>query len=233
MEPPGAVSSGFSSSVPVSYTHLDVYKRQRMLFRLEPGSWLQHRKGLCRDAVSYTHLTAVTVLHQETNEAKPGYREQMEVGPHKQHCPSAAFEDLALDAWYHEATDFVIARGYMKGISATRFAPGSSLTRAQAVTILYRMEGEPETGTELSFVDVPKDQYYTQAVIWAAEHQIVKGMDGTHYAPNGMITREQMVTMLARYAAYKGVDVRAKTEPDFPDVERVSPCLLYTSAADS
>ena len=167
--------------------------------------------------------TAVTVLHQETNEAKPGYREQMEVGPHKQHCPSAAFEDLALDAWYHEATDFVIARGYMKGISATRFAPGSSLTRAQAVTILYRMEGEPETGTELSFVDVPKDQYYTQAVIWAAEHQIVKGMDGTHYAPNGMITREQMVTMLARYAAYKGVDVRAKTEPDFPDVERVSP----------
>ncbi len=92
----------------------------------------------------------------------------------------------------------------MKGISATRFAPGSSLTRAQAVTILYRMEGEPETGTELSFVDVPKDQYYTQAVICAAEHQIVKGMDGTHYAPNGMITREQMVTMLARYAAYKG-----------------------------
>lgn len=51
------------------------------------------------------------------------------------------------------------------------------------MTILYRMEGEPETGTELSFVDVPKDQYYTQAVIWAAEHQIVKGMDGTHYAP--------------------------------------------------
>ncbi len=55
--------------------------------------------------------TAVTVLHQETNEAKPGYREQMEVGPHKRHCPSSAFEDLALDAWYHEATDFVIARG--------------------------------------------------------------------------------------------------------------------------
>ena len=167
--------------------------------------------------------TAVTVRHEETNEMKPGYQEQIEVGSHKEHCPSAAFADLALDAWYHEATDFVIAQGYMNGISATQFAPGSCLTRAQAVTILYRMEGEPETGAETPFADVPAGRYYTQAVIWASEHQIVKGMDGTHYVPNGVITREQMVTMLARYAAYKGVDVGAKTEPDFPDVERVSP----------
>lgn len=155
--------------------------------------------------------------NQEVNDTRPAYREQMEIGPHKSHCPSAAFEDLDVNAWYHEATDFTIARGYMNGVSATGFAPGSSLTRAQAVTVLYRMEGEPETTAENPFTDVAANKYYTEAVIWAAENQIVKGMDATHYAPNTAVTREQLVTILARYAAFKGADVSAEADPDFPD----------------
>lgn len=73
--------------------------------------------------------TTITVSNQEVNDTRPAYREQMEIGPHKSHCPSAAFEDLDVNAWYHEATDFTIARGYMNGVSETGFAPGSSLTR--------------------------------------------------------------------------------------------------------
>lgn len=166
--------------------------------------------------------TTITVSNQEVNDTRPAYREQMEIGPHKSHCPSAAFEDLDVNAWYHEATDFTIARGYMNGVSATGFAPGSSLTRAQAVTVLYRMEGEPETTAENPFTDVAANKYYTEAVIWAAENQIVKGMDATHYAPNTAVTREQLVTILARYAAFKGADVSAEADPDFPDVGQVS-----------
>ncbi|MFR0734680.1 MAG: hypothetical protein ACLSHU_11315 [Oscillospiraceae bacterium] len=51
----------------------------------------------------------------------------------------------------------------------------------------------------------------------------MKGMDATHYAPNTAVTREQLVTILARYAAFKGADVSAEADPDFPDVGQVRP----------
>ncbi len=152
--------------------------------------------------------------------------EQMEIGPHKSHCPSAAFEDLDVNAWYHEGDGLYHCPGLYERRQRHGFAPGSSLTRAQAVTVLYRMEGEPETTAENPFTDVAANKYYTEAVIWAAENQIVKGMDATHYAPNTAVTREQLVTILARYAAFKGADVSAEADPDFPDGDRsaITPC---------
>ena len=99
-------------------------------------------------------------------------------------CPSQQFEDLNPHAWYHKATDFVIARGYMCGVSETRFAPHGALTRGQMVTILHRMAGEPQTEGQNPFVDVAEGRYYTQAVRWAANEGLVLGVDGTHFAPD-------------------------------------------------
>ena len=138
-------------------------------------------------------------------------------------CPTAQFEDLSSDAWYHEYTDFVIRSGLMVGISDTRFAPDLTTTRGQLVTILYRMAGKPETAGENPFVDVAGGRYYTKAVIWAAEQGIVLGVDADHFAPNQPITREQMVAMLYRYAVFCGIPTTATGDlSQFPDGNRVS-----------
>lgn len=139
------------------------------------------------------------------------------------HCPSERFEDLSVGSWYHEATDFVIARGYMCGISETRFAPHGTLTRGQMVTILYRMEGEPQPEGQNPFTDVAEGQYYTHAVCWAAKEGLVLGVDNTHFAPSAPLTREQLVVLMARYAAFRGKNVTSQESLEsFPDFQRVS-----------
>lgn len=115
-------------------------------------------------------------------------------------CPSEKFSDVAEDGWYHEAVDYMTANGYMKGVSDTVFGVGSSVTRAQLVTILYRVEGEPSVdGLECPFTDVSTGAWYADAVIWAADHGIVKGVSDTEFDPEKEITREQIVTILYRY----------------------------------
>lgn len=138
------------------------------------------------------------------------------------HCSSKQFEDLDVDSWYHEATDFVIDRGYLRGVTETLFAPNGELTRGQMVTILYRMEGEPQSQGSNPFTDVAQGRYYTAAVCWAAEEGLVLGIDSTHFAPNAPLTREQMVTLLARYAAFRGKDVTTRESlSGFPDMAQV------------
>ncbi len=138
-------------------------------------------------------------------------------------CPSQQFEDLNPHAWYHEATDFVIARGYLCGMSETRFAPHGTLTRGQMVTILYRMAGEPQTEGQNPFVDVAEGRYYTQAVRWAANEGLVLGVDGIHFAPDAPLTREQLMVLMARYAAFQEEDVTSEESLEcFPDFQKVS-----------
>ncbi len=151
-----------------------------------------------------------------------GEQETRELPPRQDHCPSAKFLDLNLDAWYHEATDFAIAKGLMQGVSDTQFSPEASVTRAQLVTILYRLEGVPQTGGEIPFTDVQQGQYYTQAIAWAFQKGLVKGVRADLFQPNGAITREQLVTILARYAVYKGETISSHHPLEFPDADSVS-----------
>ena len=95
----------------------------------------------------------------------------------------------------------------MRGVSGGKFLPDGSTTRAQLVTILWRLEGSPETTGAVRFGDTAGGAWYTEAVRWAAGCGVVKGYDNGSFGPNDAVTREQMVTILYRYAQYKGYDV--------------------------
>ena len=118
-------------------------------------------------------------------------------------CPVHAFTDAKTDAWYHNGVHYCLANGLMDGIPGNLFDPNGTTTRAQLVTILWRLEGKPVVNYLMQFDDVASDSWYTEAVRWAAAEKIVEGHDGK-FDPNGAITREQLATILYRYEQYKG-----------------------------
>ena len=117
------------------------------------------------------------------------------------------FTDVADTDWFADAVQYVSDNGMMNGTSQTTFGPNETTTRGMIVTILYRLEGEPETEATSAFADVAADMYYADAVNWAAANNIVTGYDDTSFGPDDTITREQMAAILYRYAQYKGYDV--------------------------
>lgn len=135
------------------------------------------------------------------------------------------FEDVSQDQWFYEAVEYMASKGYINGVSTTRFAPGMELNRAMMVTILYRMAGAPEVEGTNVFTDVPANDYFTDAVIWATENGITNGISQTKFAPFTLVNREQMVTFLQRYAKLQGADVtvsNTKVLEQFPDNAKVS-----------
>ncbi len=119
--------------------------------------------------------------------------------------------------WAMEAVDFVVERGLFSGASTTLFSPNNSMTRGMLVTVLYRMEGEPESGT-LKFDDVSKEKYYANAIAWASENGIASGT-GNQFMPNNLMTREEFAVMLYRYAT---PDQTVGVLSQFPDQDQVS-----------
>ena len=111
--------------------------------------------------------------------------------------------------WAAKSVDFVGALGIMKGIGDDKFAPDSHLTRAMLVTMLYRADGEPGVETVNSFGDIKENAWYEKAVLWAKENGIVNGVTETEFSPDSDITREQIATIMHRYAKYKGDDVES------------------------
>ena len=134
-------------------------------------------------------------------------------------CPSTNFTDVEENGWYHTGVDFMVKNGFMNGVADDAFDVDGNLTRAQLVTILYRIAGEPESTATNPFADVADGQWYTNAVIWAAENGIVKGVNTTTFAPNDQIIREQIATILFRYAKAEKVEGKLA---GFPDAEKVS-----------
>ena len=122
-------------------------------------------------------------------------------------CPSKEFDDLDINLWYHPDTDYVLSGGLMNGTAEKTFAPDENLTRAMLVTVLYRNEGEPAADNGHSFTDVEKGAYYENAVSWAQQNGVVKGISETEFSPDAPITREQIAAILHRYAQWKGIDV--------------------------
>ena len=126
-------------------------------------------------------------------------------------CPISKFSDASPDQWYHDGVHWALENGVMNGVSDTRFAPEGTATRAMVVTMLWRLEGEPE-GKDNPFTDVADDAWYAGAVSWAAETGVVNGVSITAFAPDTPVTREQLVTILCRYAQAKNMDVSVGEE---------------------
>ena len=134
------------------------------------------------------------------------------------------FSDVASGAWYAEYITYVTENALMNGYDDGRFGPNDQTTRAQIVTVLYRLEGEPATRSSNSFSDVSAGgQYYSSAVAWAAINNIVNGYEDGRFGPNDNVTREQIATILYRYATYKGYDTEnAGSIANFSDAAKVS-----------
>lgn len=122
------------------------------------------------------------------------------------------FTDVKATDWCYTAVEYVYSNGLMKGVSATSFAPTRTLTRAMLVTIVYRLDGEPVVTSANPFSDVAAGSYYTDAVIWASANGIVTGYTATTFGPDDPVTRQQLATILWRYAKLKGYDVSVGEE---------------------
>ena len=139
--------------------------------------------------------------------------EELEAGmayaacPRDSSCPIAPYTDAAPTAWYHDGVHYCIDNGLMQGVSSTQFLPDGSTTRAQLVTILWRLEGAPAARGDETFLDAADGAWYTAAVRWAAGEGIVRGYGDGRFGPDDAVTREQMVAILYRFAQYKGADV--------------------------
>ena len=132
------------------------------------------------------------------------------------------FTDVGTGAWYRNDVAYVYGVGLMNGTSETTFAPDQNTSRAMIVTILYRLEKEPAVTGENTFADVADGSWYADAVTWAQASGIVTGYDETTFGPNDSITREQLATILCRYAQYKEVPAPASGDlSQFNDADQV------------
>ena len=135
------------------------------------------------------------------------------------------FTDVPENIWYRKAVEYVYENKLMNGMTATTYAPNKTLTRAMLVTILYRMAGSPEVELKGIFTDVAPGIWYSDAIQWGYDNDIVKGVAADRFAPDRAVSREQMVTFLYRYAKYAGYDVSKAETTDlssYVDVSTVS-----------
>ncbi|WP_162611047.1 S-layer homology domain-containing protein [Flavonifractor sp. An91] len=133
------------------------------------------------------------------------------------------FTDVKADDWFYEAVKYAYDNKLMDGTASTTFAPLMTTNRAMIVTILWRQAGSPVVNYAMNFSDVESGVWYTEAVRWAAAEGIVKGYSDTVFAPDDTVTREQLATILYRYAGYKEYDVSAKGDlTTFADGSTVS-----------
>lgn len=136
--------------------------------------------------------------------------------------PEQSFSDVQETDWFYDDVGYASGKGLMQGTSDTLFAPGNPTTRGMLVTILWRLDGEPvESGN--AFLDVASDAYYYDAVAWASKCGIVNGYSDTIFSPNDNITREQLASILYRYAEYKKYDISKTSElSEYTDKNKIS-----------
>ena len=132
------------------------------------------------------------------------------------------FSDVPENKWYYPYVEYAFRNGLMNGMTGGVFAPDGGMNRAMIVTVLWRIEGEPEPTEEPPFGDLT-GEWYKKAVAWAAEAGIVKGVEENVFAPGDPLTREQIATIVYRYSEYKGLDVAPTGDlSGFPDEGDVS-----------
>lgn len=133
------------------------------------------------------------------------------------------FTDVPDSHWGLKAIKYVYKNKLMSGFTDTLFSPETTTSRAMIATILYRQEGRPEVSEEQIFTDVPAGLYYSKAVNWAEANGIVSGYGNSIFGPDDAITREQMASILYRYAKYKGYDTASTGDlSSFDDETQIS-----------
>ena len=146
------------------------------------------------------------------------------------------FTDVAEGDWFHDAVRYVYDNGLMDGVGDGQFAPNATTNRAMVVTILYRLAGEPAVSGDVAFTDVESGLWYSNAVAWAAQKGIVNGVSETEFSPSGDLTREQLATILYRYAESMGYDVSAQADlsgfPDAGDIQSYATQALSWAVAE-
>lgn len=133
------------------------------------------------------------------------------------------FTDVPEGAWYEDAAAYVYKHGLMAGTSATTFAPDVTTSRAMIATILWRMAGSPVVNYAMNYTDVTQGQWCSEAIRWATSEGVVTGYGNGLFGTNDPITREQLATMLWRYAQTEGYDVSIGEDTNI---------LSYTDVAD-
>lgn len=119
--------------------------------------------------------------------------------------PLNVFTDIPAGAWYYKDVEYMVMNGMMNGTSPSTFEPETPLTRGMLVTILWRQENGPIQGSNI-FSDVESGKWYENAINWAASQGVVNGLGDGRFGPDENITREQMATLLFRYARMKQYD---------------------------
>ncbi len=193
----GRVSINFS-------TDLEENEKPVSVFYLgADGTLVRHATEATRDNVSFrsAHFSDFIVLEDT----------------------AIAFTDVTADAWYNSFVIYAARSGIMVGVNDNDFSPETTINRAMITQILYNLDGKPENAGAERFSDVAADAWYSDAVNWAAEAGIVKGVGDGRFAPMNEITREQLAVMLYNYAKYKGYRTdKLASLTRFTDAEDVS-----------
>ncbi len=123
----------------------------------------------------------------------------------------ADFADVGKDHWAYDSVKKAVELGLVTGRGDGLFAPGDTMTRAEAAVMLHRMAGSPEAKAA-DFADVASDSWYTAAVNWAAEQGVMQGVSDTQFAPANTLTRQELLTVLYRMAgSVSGAEVMFTT----------------------
>ena len=128
------------------------------------------------------------------------------------------FADVAADAWYAEAVEYVRDNGLMSGTSTTTFAPNDTMTRSMLATTLYREAGSPAVSGSDAFTDTQEDAWYADAVLWASQEGVISGYGNGLFGTNDPVSREQIATILWRYAGSPSADAGQ----DFADESEIA-----------
>lgn len=127
--------------------------------------------------------------------------------PQDSTCPIWPYTDARTTDWYHDGVHFCLENGLMVGYGSNIFQPDSGTTRAMIAVMLWRRNGSPVVNYAMDFHDVQPDAWYTEAVRWAVSQGVAQGYGNGSFGPDDTLSREQMVTILWRYAQYKDSDV--------------------------
>lgn len=134
------------------------------------------------------------------------------------------FGDVKPEYWYYDVVKDVAEKELMTGMNDSYFGASELLAKSHVACVLYRMDGKPQTEYQSLYPDVADRQFYSEAVTWANQINVITGYENGKFGPADNITREQLVTIMYRYAELKGKDVSEKASLDsYADGINVSP----------
>ncbi len=136
---------------------------------------------------------------------------------------SADYWDIPEDAWYWDAVDYAVSRGYLSGTTRNQFAPNEPLTRAMLAQILYQVAGKPESSVS-HYLDVPDTAWYYAAVSWASQTGVMDGSNSLAFDPDRSPARQELAVALYRFAQNAGLDTSPRADlSDYADATQVAP----------